>query len=631
MAPRTRRSFIGSIFPWPAWLLWPGSSRSATSSWPGLGEALPYGDNRYAQALNVESGGAPVPPKPPAYAKPASHAIYYYQGSITSEMMDRVARFTSATLGSAFNAEVIDGKTRCGNIARALMARNPTMELYNYMSPSEQNMMGFDYGGFQYSGPYRHAGGKLFAANWLLKTWEGHFHETYGSGATTAVQNRGVWAAGVLYEVNDCVQVGSTYYRCSSRHTSSAVFATDQIDRWSPDVSAYFLPDRGAWAPATAYKVRDVVTQAGQYYKCTAAHTSPGSFSTGSGWTSTMNLLAVNYPQNGLPDHDGESWARYFAKYVHAIHTRDMAGGWKWSGAYLDSGIGYPDPSVPMDWLNTKTGNQVPEDTAAVKRGMESFATEFVGELKAVFGADYKIIGNPNSGALGTEFLATQGKGVELCDGCLHEGGVMPSVSWSSICIDGISGGVNSVMESGWVMRTTYVKDVNNSRTTMGVKGLTSNDYRAFRLGLGVALMRDGRVSPSAALELDYVAAMPPWIDEFDQPIGVGIDARQALPFKGQIFKRRFENGVVLINQSKSLNLNLPGNARLNKGVWASGVNYGQYDHVTFNDGTNRRYICNYGQAHLSGTFATDLAAGRWHMMTNTAIPNFTGGADCSH
>lgn len=465
-----------------------------------------------------------------------------------------------------FAAVAPDGSTRMGRLGRALFALNPGIELYCYSSQSETQVRGFNYGGQH--GCY---GAKVSDANWLLRRSDGAAYITYGAGDGT------------------------------------------------------FLPDRGAWTPQTEYALNDLVRFDGAHRKCRAPHTSSDTFTAdAANWTTDLGLMAVNYLPGVLPEHNGEHVASYHAKYLHSVATRDMIG-WQWAGAYLDSGIGYPDAGVALDWLNTGTDQRANQVTA-IRRAMDEHSRRYVAALKSEFGAGFRVIGNCNGGALGRECLQTEGVGL-ICDGNLHEAGVAPSVSWSNLCIDGVSGGGNSVMESGWSLKTTAVKNQADHRSVLGVKPSTASDYQTARLGIAIALMQGGRAALSSSFDGSYTSTVPMWADEWDQPLGDPIDPPQALPFAGQIFRRRFQNGIVLLNQSKSANLSLSGQAALNRGVWAPGVDYGAHQHVTHNDGMDRRYICKTGRAHKSRNFADDFAAGHWHRMTGTKAPNFVAGA----
>ncbi len=67
--------------------------------------------------------------------------------------------------------------------------------------------------------------------------------------------------------------------------TSPLPTATDRLGNVKPTVAAAInsilaFNSRGAWAPATGYAVKDLVSNGGQWYACVAAHTSSASFAT---------------------------------------------------------------------------------------------------------------------------------------------------------------------------------------------------------------------------------------------------------------------------------------------------------------------------------------------------------------
>ena len=488
-----------------------------------------------------------MPPKPPAYAKPASHAIYYgttFPGATLSVL----ARYDSITLASTGVADPRPTKAAIDT----LRSTNPAIKIFAYNIASEQTVASHDHGG-----TYGNVGAKLTSANWLLRNADNALYITYGAGDGT------------------------------------------------------FLPDRGLWATETAYAVNDVVLEAGTYRKCTVAHTSASSFAADAAkWTTTLGVMAINCCDGVLPDHDGLSFAKYFARHVHYLATR---GGATWDGAYLDA-HGYTDENVRLDWENN--GNNVAANvTASVKRKMERFYRELVAELANQFGTGFKILDNTNGGSLLTEYVTAQGMSA-YADGWLHESTVAPSVNWSYLCVGGIGGAGNTVMGSGWAIKARQVRDPDTSFSVLGVKPSTTTDYATIRLGIALALMENARaaITPPAG----YASASILWADEFDQPLGIGIDAVQSAAARGTVWRRRFQNGVVLINESKLA-------AGPDRGAWAPGMAYKPAQYVK-HGGFVR--VCKYGQEHTSSdSFAVDDAAGRWHTMTGTAPPNHIAGA----
>lgn len=407
-------------------------------------------------------------------------------------------------------------------------------------------------------GTYGNPSAKLAAADWLLRNAANDFYITYGSGDGT------------------------------------------------------FLPDRGAWVSSTSYAVNDVVLQGGIYYKCLTAN-SDVSF-TGAKWTTSLGVMAVNFCKGVLPDHLGVSWPTYFAR---ACYTQASRSGCTWDGVYMDL-HGYPDDAVPLDWENTGA-NVLARDTASVKRKMEDSIKDFVAELTVQFGAGMKILGNTNGNIapynLLTEYVTTRGMSA-YADGWLHESTIAPSINWSFLCIGGVSGAGNTVMGSGWSIKAQQVRDPVNSYSVLGIQMSKPTDYATMRMGIALALYQNSR--PALTPPAGYASTSPIWADELDQLIGAGIDAVQSAAVSGNIWKRRFQNGVILLNEAKLA-------IGTNRGAWAAGVSYTQGQYVT--QAGNVR-VCRYGQGHTSsGSFATDDAAGRWHSMTSTAAPGWIAGA----
>lgn len=121
--------------------------------------------------------------------------------------------------------------------------------------------------------------------------------------------------------------------------------------------------DRGAWATATSYAVRDVVTEAGVRYECASAHTS-GTFSTdlaASRWVALDTGTAVPLAQSGqtpsqAPVALGTVSVGSLAYAARADHVHPAAGEHAWFGDGSDG-------DITLDGTNTyssrmsKSGN----------------------------------------------------------------------------------------------------------------------------------------------------------------------------------------------------------------------------------------------------------------------------------
>lgn len=87
-----------------------------------------------------------------------------------------------------------------------------------------------------------------------------------------------------------------------------------------------------------------------------------------------------------------------------------------------------------------------------------------------------------------------------------------------------------------------------------GMKGKPS-DYKAFRYGFASTLMDDGYFDFSDGTSGSIYETEMIWFDEFDIAgtkntswLGNAIDPPQATPWQNGVYRRRFQNGMVLVN-----------------------------------------------------------------------------------
>jgi len=96
-----------------------------------------------------------------------------------------------------------------------------------------------------------------------------------------ADQWTGDWTTDTKYVVNDVVKYGGIVYRCITAHKSDSSDANGlkaNINNWTVlhDSTEY----RQDWAPATIYKLNDVVKYGSYVWKCNSFHTSGAVFNT---------------------------------------------------------------------------------------------------------------------------------------------------------------------------------------------------------------------------------------------------------------------------------------------------------------------------------------------------------------
>jgi hypothetical protein len=99
-------------------------------------------------------------------------------------------------------------------------------------------------------------------------------------------------------------------------------------------------------------------------------------------------------------------------------------------------------------------------------------------------------------------------------------------------------------------------------------------DYRTIRYGLASALLDNGYF-----LHIPLSGMMQPnWVDDYGAPIGDAAEAPPTGPAQNGIWMRRYSNGLVLVNPSKTVTASIsigPGYKRLT-GTQDPAVNNGR-------------------------------------------------------
>jgi hypothetical protein len=99
------------------------------------------------------------------------------------------------------------------------------------------------------------------------------------------------------------------------------------------------------------------------------------------------------------------------------------------------------------------------------------------------------------------------------------------------------------------------------------------NDYRFFRYAYTSCLMDDGYFSFTDET-VGYSSV--PWFDEYDVRLGRAVDAPQAAPWQSGVYRRVFEQGMVLVNPTvHSVTVNVGAGYKRFTGKQDAGVNSG--------------------------------------------------------
>ncbi len=278
-------------------------------------------------------------------------------------------------------------------------------------------------------------------------------------------------------------------------------------------------------------------------------------------WTNAFAAYEINTTEWAKPDQAGLRYAEWRVerdyKYFHVRPEFDI-----W---YLDNGATKPlVREADWDGSGRNARNDDPRIAAAYRRG-NARGWEHIRKVQP--GA--LLIGNADDlsspeywGKLNGAFMeAVMGKSWSM-------------ESWA---------GWDKVMER---YRLTMRDVVAPKLVGFNVVG-RADDYRLMRYGLASCLMDDGYFAYST-LENQFGTA--PWFDEFDADLGQPIDPAQVAPWRDEVYRRRFERGMVLLNPTKAaVSVDVPPGYRrllgkqeptLNTGLAVSRLTIGAKDGV---------------------------------------------------
>jgi hypothetical protein len=244
---------------------------------------------------------------------------------------------------------------------------------------------------------------------------------------------------------------------------------------------------------------------------------------TRSQWTGQYNTCDTNISGWGKKNSSGQTWMQYKARYDY---DRIFSKAPKIEYAFSDNTFGVP--RVNADWKRIHT-NQLKTDPAIITAQRQGQAA-YWSALRAIK-PGMKIIGNANNDLSYYEY---KGK----LNGAMQEAAM--GKSWS--------------LETwaGWgKMMERYRRQLANTASPkdvfLEVRG-SYTDYKLMRYGLASALLENGWF-----LHLPLTGTFQPkWFEEYEAPIGTPVESPPTAPKSNGIWMRKYQNGVVLVNPSKT-------------------------------------------------------------------------------
>ncbi|MGI9205082.1 MAG: putative glycoside hydrolase [Woeseiaceae bacterium] len=255
-------------------------------------------------------------------------------------------------------------------------------------------------------------------------------------------------------------------------------------------------------------------------------------------------------------DSNGDTWPEWAAKRDYELFFRDVPELDIW---FIDNW--FFKPRVTADWDGD--GRDDDKNSAAVGRDYRKGSLNALRRIQEL-APDRIVMGNVDGEPQNGSGMLTEPEfRGEITS--LHEGAI--GYNWSP------------ETWGGWeTMMRQYQTTIANSRNRlaiMTVHGDAPDDYALMRYGLASCLMDDGYYYYTTH-DTEYRSAL--WFDEFDVDLGRAIDPPQFSPWQNGVYRRRFENGVVLVNPKgngrRRVDLE-PGYSRIN-GTQDRSTNNGQ-------------------------------------------------------
>jgi len=254
-------------------------------------------------------------------------------------------------------------------------------------------------------------------------------------------------------------------------------------------------------------------------------------------WTTDYRNCDINFSSYVPPNDRGQTFAQFKWGVDNRVWFSKSP-----STDYLFIDNFWHKTRNDADWMRNGVNLKAdsPEANAIYRQAM----ADYVANVRAV-SPGLKVMGNINNDLNFTEYD-------DVLDGAFYEG--LFGKSWS--------------LETwaGWdAAMATYRTALTRTRVPGNVFLNTfaePNDYRTIRYGLASALLENGyfvHIPSSGTMK-------PNWIDDYGAPIGDAAEAPPKAPAQNGIWMRRYANGVVLVNPSKTATASIvvgPGYKRL--------------------------------------------------------------------
>ena len=237
-------------------------------------------------------------------------------------------------------------------------------------------------------------------------------------------------------------------------------------------------------------------------------------------WTDQFNTWMVNITEWTKPDNRGLRYPQWLAEHVYRMYIEPVPEFDIW---FLD-GVNYR-PRVTADW--NLDGRDDDKNDPGIMGAYRKGHKVYWNAIRSLTPTRL-LIGNTDNDLSYPEFNLS-------LNGAFLEG--LMGLKWSIETW----GGWHKAMERYWtVMKNTRSPHI----VGFNVHG-KSSDYRFMRYAFASCLLGGGYFSYTD-VEVNYSSV--PWFDEYDVRLGRAVEPPQEIAWHYGVYRRVFENGMVLVN-----------------------------------------------------------------------------------
>jgi len=254
-------------------------------------------------------------------------------------------------------------------------------------------------------------------------------------------------------------------------------------------------------------------------------------------------VSTTNFTKSAPKDANGDRWNTWFAKYVYNAVWSKIP---ELDGTFTDNV--FWKPRVNGDW--NRDGTTDSQKNTAIYPAHRTGMMAHLNQIRALMPG--KLV-TGNIGDWGRiEATVPEYKG--QLDGGLLERFLGETWSHEGIDLNGVYNGWGSWSRMMGAYHKVMGLVKGPKLVIFGMKGKPT-DYKTFRYGFASTLMDDAYFDFSDGTNGSIYETEVIWFDEFDLAgskntswLGKAIDPPQTTPWQNGVYRRRFQNGMVLVN-----------------------------------------------------------------------------------